>query len=173
MINTKYLDLSNTVANHPPVVSNPQGQAASELVAAGAHHIGFALIAVGLATWGAEPDGHAQMQTRLANQQFDTLSLAPITFAAASAVSSVDVCAAATYRLCVGAPSGIELALLSGAVKSVALKRRRRASPHACRPSRPTSRGAAVRDPRSPDRDTEGLPVLEHHASTVEEWPLF
>ncbi|WP_194819301.1 hypothetical protein [Nocardia sp. XZ_19_385] len=113
-INTRYLDLSNTVANHPPVRACPQGQAASELIATGAHHVGFALIAVGLAEWGAEPTGHAEMQTRLANQQFDTMSLAPISYAAAAAMSCLDVCAAATYRLCVGAPNrGHELDLRS------------------------------------------------------------
>ncbi len=43
------------------------------------------------------------MQARVSNQQFDTLSLAPISYAAASAVSCLDACAAAAYRLCIGA----------------------------------------------------------------------
>ncbi|WP_280250269.1 hypothetical protein [Nocardia abscessus] len=38
----------------------------------------------------------------MSNQQFDTLSLAPISYAAASAVSCLDACAAAAYRLSVG-----------------------------------------------------------------------
>ncbi|WP_328436887.1 hypothetical protein [Nocardia puris] len=99
------------MSNHAPLQSNSQAQSAFALVAAGAHHVGFALVAVGLANWGAEPDGHTEMQARVANQQFDTLSLAPISFAAASAVSSVDVCAAAAYRFCIGAPEGNEFDL--------------------------------------------------------------
>lgn len=99
---TTYLALANTVANHPSIQAHPQGQNAAELIAAAARHVGFALIAVGLAEWGAEPDGHAEMQARVSNQQFDTLSLAPISNAAASAVSCLDACAAAAYRLCVG-----------------------------------------------------------------------
>ncbi|MGW4718203.1 hypothetical protein [Nocardia sp. NPDC004260] len=99
---TTYLALANTVANHPSIQAHAQGQNAAGLIAAAARHVGFALIAVGLAEWGAEPDGHAEMQARVSNQQFDTLSLAPISYAAASAVSCLDACAAAAYRLCIG-----------------------------------------------------------------------
>ncbi|MFC8385855.1 hypothetical protein [Nocardia sp. NPDC057272] len=108
-INTKYLALSNRLTNHAPLHSNPQAQSAFGLVAASAHHVGFALIAAGLADWGGQPDGHAQMQERVANQQFDTLSLAPISYAAASAVTCVDLCAAAAYRLVVGDPGRYEI----------------------------------------------------------------
>ncbi|MGY2118675.1 hypothetical protein ACW9HR_32635 [Nocardia gipuzkoensis] len=101
---TTYLALVNKVANHPSIQAHAQGQNAADLIAAAARHVGFALIAVGLAEWGAEPHGRAEMQARVSNQQSDTLSLAPISYAAASAVSCLDACAAAAYRLCVGAP---------------------------------------------------------------------
>ncbi|MGW5922289.1 hypothetical protein ACWFPY_25150 [Nocardia fluminea] len=107
----KYLDLANTVGNHPWVGLNPQGYAAAGLISAGARHVGFARIAAGMAGWAAEPGGIEQLQARLSDEQFDTMYLAPISFAASAALTCLDVCAAAAYRLFVGAPRNHEFDL--------------------------------------------------------------
>ncbi|MFC9555593.1 hypothetical protein ACFTWF_32680 [Rhodococcus sp. NPDC056960] len=72
---------------------------ASPLVSSAAMQIGFARIAVGMARWSNEPNGHGEMQTRLANEQFDILNLAPINYASQTVMTCLDLCAAAAYRL--------------------------------------------------------------------------
>ena len=72
---------------------------ATQLVATAAFQVGFARIAAGMATWSQELDGHNEMQARLSDEQFDVLMLAPVDAAARSAVTCMDLCAAAAYRL--------------------------------------------------------------------------
>jgi hypothetical protein len=87
-----------------------QHEPATQLVASAAFQVGFARIATGMARWSREPNGHNEMQARLSDEQFDVLMLAPVDAAARSAVSCIDLCAAAAYRLtgAVALPNGQE-----------------------------------------------------------------
>ncbi|WP_338773052.1 hypothetical protein V7968_16410 [Nocardia vulneris] len=71
----------------------------SSLVTSAAWQVGFAHIAVGLAKWSNEPNGHSEMQQRLADEQFNILDLAPVNYACQTTMTCLDVCAAAAYRL--------------------------------------------------------------------------
>lgn len=77
----------------------PGSDEATVLVASAALHLGHARIARGLAAWEQEPKGLEEMQARLSDEQFDVVALAPASFAVRSAVTAVDLCAAAAYRL--------------------------------------------------------------------------
>jgi hypothetical protein len=98
MPNVKQLTLANEVFHHLMQLG-AQHELAAQLVASAAFQVGFVRIAAGLARWSQEPDGHNEMQARLSDEQFDVLMLAPVDAAARSAVSCMDLCAAAAYRL--------------------------------------------------------------------------
>jgi hypothetical protein len=61
--------------------------------------VGFVRLATGIARWSQEPNGHNEIQHRVSNEQFDVIMLAPVDFASRGAVTSIDLCAAAAYRL--------------------------------------------------------------------------
>ena len=109
MPNVNQLTLANGVFHHLMRLG-AQHEPATQLVASAAFQVGFVRIAAGLARWSQEPDGHNEMQARLSEEQFDVLMLAPVDAAARSAVSCMDLCAAAAYRLtgAVPQPTGQE-----------------------------------------------------------------
>jgi hypothetical protein len=98
MPNVKQLTLANEVF-HRLMQYGAQHEQATELVASAAFQVGFVRIAAGMARWSREPNGHNEMQMRLSDEQFDVLMLAPVDAAARSAVTCMDLCAAAAYRL--------------------------------------------------------------------------
>jgi hypothetical protein len=101
MSDTTQLTLANEVFARLMAEGN-QHEASTRLVAGAAFQVGFARIAVGSALWSREPHGHEEMQARLSNEQFDVLMLAPVDAAARTAVTCIDLCAAAAYRLAGG-----------------------------------------------------------------------
>jgi hypothetical protein len=109
MPNVRQLALANEVFNRLSQYG-AHHEAATQLVASAAFQVGFARIAAGMARWSREPTGHNEMQARLSDEQFDILMLAPVDAAARSAVSCLDLCAAAAYRLAgaVAQPHGQE-----------------------------------------------------------------
>jgi len=98
MPNVKQLTLANEVF-HRLMRYGGQHEMATRLVASAAFQVGFARIAAGMAAWSREPAGHAEMQARLSDEQFDVLMLAPVDAAARTAMTCMDLCAAAAYRL--------------------------------------------------------------------------
>lgn len=98
MPNVQQLALANEVF-HRLMRYGTQHEMATRLVASAAFQVGFARMAAGMAIWSREPDGHGQMQARLSDEQFDVLMLAPVDAAARTAMTSMDLCAAASYRL--------------------------------------------------------------------------
>ncbi len=98
MHSVKQIELANAVFRRL-MRYGTQHELATQLVAAAAFQVGFARIAAGMARWSRESNGHNEMQARLSNEQFDVLMLAPVDAAARSAVSCMDLCAAAAYRL--------------------------------------------------------------------------
>lgn len=96
--NIKHREMANNVANRLDQFSG-ETQAASHLIATAAFQIGFVRLAVGMAVWSFEPDGLEEMKRRLAREQFDVLQLAPIDYASRTALTCLDLCAAAAYRL--------------------------------------------------------------------------
>jgi hypothetical protein len=98
MPNVKQITLANEMF-HRLMQYGTQHEPATQLVASAAFQVGFARIAAGMAKWSREPNGHSEMQLRLSDEQFDVLMLAPVDAAARSAVSCMDLCAAAAYRL--------------------------------------------------------------------------
>jgi len=98
MSNVKQLTLANEVF-HRLMRHGTQHEMATRLVASAAFQVGFARMAAGMASWSREPDGHGQMQARLSDEQFDVLMLAPVDAAARTAMTCMDLCAAAAYRL--------------------------------------------------------------------------
>ena len=81
MPNVKQLTLANEVFHHL-MRFGAQHELATQLVASAAFQVGFVRIAVGLARWSQEPNGHNEMQARLSDEQFDVLMLAPVRAAA-------------------------------------------------------------------------------------------
>jgi hypothetical protein len=98
MPNVKQLTLANEVF-HRLMRNGTQHEMATRLVASAAFQVGFARMAAGMASWSREPDGHGQMQARLSDEQFDVLMLAPVDATARTAMTCMDLCAAAAYRL--------------------------------------------------------------------------
>jgi hypothetical protein len=98
MSNVKQITLANGVFDRL-MQHGAQHEPATQLIASAAFQVGFARIAAGMARWSRETHGHSEIQARLSDEQFDVLMLAPVDAAARSAVSCVDLCAAAAYRL--------------------------------------------------------------------------
>jgi hypothetical protein len=101
--------LQITLANevfHRLAQSGAQHDMATHLVASAAFQVGFARIATGMARWSRESSGHTEMQGRLSDEQFDVLMLAPVDSAARTAMTCMDLCAAASYRLSGAARTG-------------------------------------------------------------------
>ena len=97
-VNVKQLDLSNLVSARLRQLGDKY-QAASHLVSSAGFQVGFVRLAAGMAEWSHEPEGHKQMQERLSNEQFNILMLAPVDYASRTAMTCLDLCAAAAYRL--------------------------------------------------------------------------
>ncbi|WP_256974088.1 hypothetical protein [Rhodococcus sp. NCIMB 12038] len=97
-VNVKQLNLANLVSVRLSQLGD-RYQAASHLVSSAAFQVGFVRLAAGMAEWAREPDGHKQMQERLSNEQFNILMLAPVDYASRTAMTCLDLCAAAAYRL--------------------------------------------------------------------------
>lgn len=94
----RLLTISNTVSDR--LKSLPADyEAASALIASAAFQVGFTRIAAGLAQEMAGPKGDTYIHERFAPEQFDVLQLAPIDFASRTALTCLDLCAAAAYRL--------------------------------------------------------------------------
>lgn len=94
----RLLTLSNTVSDR--LRSLPADyEAASALIASAAFQVGFTRIAAGLAQEMAGPKGDTYIHEHFATEQFDVLQMAPIDFASRTAMTCLDLCAAAAYRL--------------------------------------------------------------------------
>ena len=98
MPNVDQLTLANDVF-HRLERHGSQHRPASQLVASAAIQVGFVRLAMGIARWSQESNGHNEIQQRLSNEQFDVIMLAPIDFSSRAAMTSMDLCAAAAYRL--------------------------------------------------------------------------
>jgi hypothetical protein len=109
MANVKQLTLANEVF-HRLIQYGTQHEMETRLVASAAFQVGFTRIAAGIASWSRESHGHGEIQARLSDEQFDVLMLAPVDAAARTAMTCMDLCAAAAYRLtgAVALPRGQE-----------------------------------------------------------------
>jgi hypothetical protein len=103
MPNVRQLTLANEVFDRL-MQHGTQHEMATRLVASAAFQVGFARISAGMARWSRESDGHGEMQARLSDEQFDVLMPAPVDATARTAMTCMDLCAAAAYHL-TGAPA--------------------------------------------------------------------
>ena len=99
MSDTADLDLANKVAQsistHFPDIADQ----VNPLFSAAAFNLGGARVAHGLVAWKAQDGGYLEIQQKLADEQFDVLEIAALDACLRSVMTTLDLCAAALYRI--------------------------------------------------------------------------